>query len=225
MIALRILGLDTSGKTAAAAILDTAQGLLLAEHTVSTSRTHSQVILPMCKVLLEECGMTAADVDCYAVAVGPGSYTGLRIGIAAVQGMAMVRNTPCVGVSTLEGFAARLPYAPLVLSVMHAREQFYYAAAYRQQGVVRECILPDGLYEATALEEIVRQRPVVTGEGAAKLAEAYDITLSPPMLRMQSAAAVCSVAAEKTPDTPAALTASYLQMVQIQKAAAHSPVK
>ena len=90
MNALRILGLDTSGKTASAAILDTESGILLGEHTIYTSRTHSQVILPLCKNLLEECRMTPADVDCYAVAVGPGSYTGLRIGIAAVQGMAMV---------------------------------------------------------------------------------------------------------------------------------------
>lgn len=128
MNVLRILGLDTSGKTASVAVLDTESGILLGEHTIYTSRTHSQVILPLCKELLEECRMTPQDVDCYAVAVGPGSYTGLRIGIAAVQGMAMVQGTPCVGVSTLEAMASRIYGAPQILSLMHARADLFYCA-------------------------------------------------------------------------------------------------
>ncbi len=236
MNALRILGLDTSGKTASAAILDTEAGILLGEHTIYTSRTHSQVILPLCKQLLTECGMTTNDVDCYAVAVGPGSYTGLRIGIAAVQGMAMVKNTPCIGVSTLEAMASRIYGAPQILALMHARADLFYCGwfSYRYSmsdaphGVER--MIPDELQTVPEIMEVISrmEEPVIlVGDGAEEFMKQYtDITnhptdklhIAPAMLRLQSAAGVCTAAAWKTPGTAQDLTASYLQAVQVQKA-------
>ena len=232
---MRILGLDTSGKTASAAILDTESGVLLGEHTIYTTRTHSQVILPLCKELLEECRMKPEDVDCYAVAVGPGSYTGLRIGIAAVQGMAMVHNTPCVGVSTLEAMASRIYGAPQILALMHARTDLFYCAwfSYRYSmddaphGVER--MIPDELQTVSEIMEVIGRmnEPIIlVGDGAAEFMKQYtDITnhptdklhIAPPMLRLQSAAGVCTCAAWKTPVTAQELTASYLQAVQVQK--------
>ena len=70
---MRILGIDTSGKTASVAILDTEKKILLGEHSIYTARTHSQVIMPMCKNLLSECNMTVQNIDGFAVSVGPGS--------------------------------------------------------------------------------------------------------------------------------------------------------
>ncbi len=235
MNALRILGLDTSGKTASAAILDTEQGILLGEHTIYTSRTHSQVILPLCKELLSECGMAAKDVDCYAVAVGPGSYTGLRIGIAAVQGMAMVHDTPCVGVSTLEAMASRIYGAPQILALMHARADLFYCGwfSYRYSmsdaphGVER--MTPDELRTAAEIAEVVQrmEEPVIlVGDGAEEFLKQYtdvsnhpagDLHIAPAMLRLQSAAGVCTCAAWKKAGTAQELTASYLQAVQVQK--------
>ncbi len=234
---MRILGLDTSGKTASAAILDTEQGILLGEHTVYTSRTHSQVILPLCKELLDECRMTPQDVDCYAVAVGPGSYTGLRIGIAAVQGMAMVHNTPCIGVSTLEAMASRIYGAPQILSVMHARADLFYCGwfSYRYSmhgddtphGIER--MTPDELLTAAEIAGTVGRMTepvVVVGDGAEEFVKQYhemelpeygELHIAPPMLRLQSAAGVCTSASWKTPGTAQDLTASYLQAVQVQK--------
>ncbi|MBE6850755.1 MAG: tRNA (adenosine(37)-N6)-threonylcarbamoyltransferase complex dimerization subunit type 1 TsaB [Ruminococcus sp.] len=234
---LRILGLDTSGKTASVAILDTEQGILLGEHTIYTSRTHSQVILPLCKQLLEECRMTPQDVDCYAVAVGPGSYTGLRIGIAAVQGMAMVHDTPCVGVSTLEAMASRIYGAPQILSLMHARADLFYCGwfSYRYSmsdaphGVER--MIPDELQTVSEIAEVVQrmEEPVIlVGDGAEEFMKQYtaisnyptdNLHIAPPMLRLQSAAGVCTCAAWKDKITAQELTASYLQAVQVQKAA------
>lgn len=232
---LRILGLDTSGKTASVAVLDTESGILLGEHTIYTSRTHSQVILPLCKDLLEECRMKPEDVDCYAVAVGPGSYTGLRIGIAAVQGMAMVHNTPCVGVSTLEAMASRIYGAPQILALMHARADLFYCAwfSYRYSmddaphGVER--MIPDELQTLSEIMEVVGRmnEPVIlVGDGAEEFMRQYtDITnhptdrlhIAPAMLRLQSAAGVCTCAAYKEKITAQELTASYLQAVQVQK--------
>ena len=234
---MRILGLDTSGKTASVAILDTESGILLGEHTIYTSRTHSQVILPLCKKLLEECRMTPQDVDCYAVAVGPGSYTGLRIGIAAVQGMAMVHDTPCVGVSTLEAMASRIYGAPQILSLMHARADLFYCAwfsyIYSMSDAPRgvERMIPDELQTAAEIAEVVHrmEEPVIlVGDGAEEFLKQYTaisnhptdkLHIAPPMLRLQSAAGVCHSAAFKEKLTPQELTASYLQAVQVQKAA------
>lgn len=222
---MRILGLDTSGKTASAAILDTESGILLGEHTIYTSRTHSQVILPLCKELLEECRMKPEEVDCYAVAVGPGSYTGLRIGIAAVQGMAMVRHTPCAGVSTLDAMASRIYGASVVCALMHARAELFYCAVFRDGSYVH----PDALLNVSEIMEMLRhmeESVVLVGDGAEEFMKQYtDMTnhptdklrIAPPMLRLQSAAGVCTCAAYKEKITAQKLAASYLQAVQVQK--------
>ncbi len=226
---LRILGLDTSGKTASVAVLDTESGILLGEHTIYTSRTHSQVILPLCKDLLEECRMKPEDVDCYAAAVGPGSYTGLRIGIAAVQGMAMVHQTPCVGVSTLEAMASRIYGAPKILALMHARADVFYSALFDGSSANLRYIHPDELRTMTEIAEMLRgitESVILVGDGAVEYMKQYtDMTnhpapnlhIAPAMLRLQSAAGVCHCAAGKDTITPQELTASYLQAVQVQK--------
>lgn len=222
MTALRILGIDTSGKTASAAVLDTEQKLLLGEHTVYTSRTQSQVILPLCRQLLEECRLTIGEIDCLAVAVGPGSYTGLRIGIAAVQGMAMAGNQSCVGVSTLEGMASRITGAQPVLSVMYARADLFYCAKFCSGTRLTE----DAMLTIQAAAALMEDGIMLVGEGAAEFEKQYQAlencdkkayTMAPPILQMQSASGVCMCAAGKTPGTAQELTASYLQAVQVQK--------
>ena len=239
MNALRILGLDTSGKVASAAILDTEQQLMLAERSLYTTRGHSQVMLPMAEEILTECGMKPKDVDCYAVAVGPGSYTGLRIGIAAVQGMAMVHNTPCIGVSTLEAMASRIFEAKTILAVMHARADLFYCAWFSYQiymhydpkYIDRET--PDEIQTAEQIAETIDkigEGIVLVGDGADELLRQYAashdntelLRPAPPMLRLQSAAGICQCAAQyiETHETlPSAsdLTASYLQAVNITK--------
>ncbi len=242
MNALRILGLDTSGAVASVAILDTEQHKLLGEHTIYTSRSHSQVIMPLCKNLLEDCKMSVKDVDCFAVAVGPGSYTGLRIGISVVQGMAMVNNTPCIGVSTLEAMANRVFGAEHILSVIHARGNLFYCAWFSYQIYMHydpefiDRATPDELQTLDKIAEVVdrleiHQRIIVVGDGAEEFVKQYEtlkgakserLRIAPPFLRLQSAVGVCHSAAEycnSHKELPSAsdLTASYLQAVQIQK--------
>ena len=102
---MRYLGMDTSGSVAAVALYDTEQDLFLSQQSLYNKKTHSQVILPLVERTLQDCGLTAADLDGIAVAVGPGSYTGLRIGVAAVKAMTFALQLPCFGISTLEALA------------------------------------------------------------------------------------------------------------------------
>lgn len=221
---MRILGIDTSGKTASVAILDTEKKILLGEHSIYTARTHSQVIMPMCKDLLSACNMTVQDVDGFAVSVGPGSYTGLRIGIAAVQGMAMVNQTPCAGVSTLAALAARAGTGN-ILALIHAREDLFYYGIYN----FANRIIPAGtLANHAEILEILKSyagHMTLTGDGAElfmqnyaeMIPDALEVSLVPAVLRLQSAAGICTCAEYVGFGTPADLTANYLQAVQIQK--------
>lgn len=129
---MRILGIDTSGKVAAAALYDSESRCLLAQQTVYTKRTHSQVILPLAERLLADTGLNWQDVDGFAAAKGPGSYTGLRIGIAAVKAMSYALQIPCVGISTLEGLAwQNLSWQGVICAVMTARQSLVYAGLYQ----------------------------------------------------------------------------------------------
>lgn len=137
MIDLKILAIDTSGKVASVAVTDGEK--LLWEKSVYTKLTHSQVILPMVKQALEETGLTYADLDCAAIAKGPGSYTGLRIGVAAVKGMCFgCESLKSAGVSTLLSLAYNcIGFEGRIISVMRARPKIVYAGEFQcKNGVV-----------------------------------------------------------------------------------------
>ena len=130
MNALKILGIDTSGKTASVAI--TENDIILGQTTIYTEKTHSQVILPLCKKLLEDCGTELKDIDGFAVSVGPGSYTGLRIGISAVKAMAFALDKKCYGISTLESLAYNAKgFVGYIIPVMKARANLVYNAVFK----------------------------------------------------------------------------------------------
>ena len=101
---MNILAVDTAGKTAGVALLQ--DDRLLYEVYLDAGMTHSETLMPMIDTCLKMCGMTCADIDLYGVNAGPGSFTGLRIGLAAVKGLAFPRETLCAPVSTLEALAA-----------------------------------------------------------------------------------------------------------------------
>ena len=101
---MNILAVDTAGKTAGVALLQ--DDRLLYEVYLDGGMTHSETLMPMIDTCLKMCGLTCADIDLYAVNAGPGSFTGLRIGLAAVKGLAFPRETLCAPVSTLEALAA-----------------------------------------------------------------------------------------------------------------------
>ena len=98
-----ILAFESSAKAASVALLR--DGRLLGQSTQISALTHSRTLLPMAEDLLRNCELKPADVDLFAVAQGPGSFTGIRIGVSTVKGLAWAADKPCVGVSTLEALA------------------------------------------------------------------------------------------------------------------------
>ena len=110
---MKVLAVDTSTMVSTCAVLDDEK--ILGEYSLNQEVTHSENLVPMIKEMLYNLGLKASDIDLYGVATGPGSFTGLRIGIATVKSLAHVFDKPIVGVSTLEGLA----------SIYHIRELLY----------------------------------------------------------------------------------------------------
>ena len=125
---MNILAVDTAGKTAGVALLQ--DDRLLYEVYLDGGMTHSETLMPMIDTCLKMCGLTCADIDLYAVNAGPGSFTGLRIGLAAVKGLAFPRETLCAPVSTLEALAAAHTGEGTVLCALDARRAQVYSAAF-----------------------------------------------------------------------------------------------
>lgn len=152
-----ILALDSSAGPASCAVLRRhADGnrQILASSFINMRLTHSQTLLPMVGDTLKNAGMTIEDVDILGVSVGPGSFTGIRIGVAAIKGLAFPRNIPCAGVSTLAAMARNaqdLPFSGLVLGAMDARCQQVYTALFQCQDGHLTRLAPD---EALVLDQL-----------------------------------------------------------------------
>jgi len=144
---LKLLAFDTSTELCTAALdLD---GQVLVREEMAGNR-HSQLVLPMVRELLAEAGMQLTDMDGLAYGMGPGSFTGLRIGCGIAQGLALGADLPVVGIVTLEALAFGQS-APQVFACLDARMHEVYAAAYRREGDDMVCELPPGVYKPEAV--------------------------------------------------------------------------
>lgn len=124
-----VLGIDTSSDVASVAVVS--DDKLIAEYTLNFKKTHSERLMPMIDAMLSDCGVELSAVDAFAVSIGPGSFTGLRIGIATAKGLAQACNKPVIPVCTLEGMAYNLPMCEhLIVPIMDARRQQVYTATY-----------------------------------------------------------------------------------------------
>ena len=213
-----ILAVDTSGSTASCAV--TENGTLLGYRMLYTRRAHSQILLPMVKEMLAETGHTVQDVDVFAAANGPGSYTGLRIGISAMQALAFAGNKKCAGISSLEGLAWNLcGRTGILCACLAARKNLCYCAFFESNGKTVTRLTEDSILEAgdiAAQIEHYSEPVMVIGDGAAILHESCEGFLEAPMhLRDQSACGIAMAAMHTEPVLPADLTVSYLQAVKI----------
>lgn len=148
---MNILAVDTSANVASVALL--CGGKLKGEGMLNNKKTHSEKLMPMIDTILKDSDTDITDIDLFAVANGPGSFTGLRIGVSTVKGLAHAVNKPIVGISTLEGLAFNLfDTDGLISPIMDARRSQVYNAAYRwENGVFKEVIPP----RAIALEDCI----------------------------------------------------------------------
>lgn len=222
-----IVGIDTSGQTASCALCS--EDAILAQNTFVTKRTHSQVILPMVKKMLCDADKSLEDIDGFAAISGPGSYTGLRIGIAAVKGICFGTGKPCVGISALEALAYNfrgfMGQKIVVCAVMHARQDLVYTARfYVEDGKVirdsEDVIIP----LSQAFDEVSKiNAPVyAVGDYAEKFCESYpydrkNVFLAPPLLRSNLASSLCFAAIDKGFGSPDDLNADYLQITKAEK--------
>ena len=194
---MKILALDSTAKTSTVAVLE--NDTLLGLYSVNIQNTHSETLLPMVKSILESLKLTNDDIDAYAVSEGPGSFTGVRIGVATIKGLAFSRCKPCVGVSTIEALAENLAGAEgIVCPIMNARRGQVYTGAFLNgvRFIEDTCMMLDDLIPM--LEE--KGAPIYfNGDG-------YDLVLdknianfrhTPELLRYQSAYSVGKIAYKK----------------------------
>ena len=129
-----ILGVDCSSKQSSVCIMKDDRVIYTAVQATNT--THSQNFLPMIQGALTVCSLTPKDVDLYAVTLGPGSFTGLRIGLAAIKGMASANNTACIGVSSLKALAKAVDLDGIVIPVFDARRRQVYGCVMDGNNVI-----------------------------------------------------------------------------------------
>lgn len=220
-----LLAFETSAKAASVALFE--GKTLLAEQYQNTGLTHSQTLMVMAEDLLKQCGKTAQDVQAVAVANGPGSFTGVRIGVAAAKGFAWASEIPLYGVSTLEAMVMGLGvHDGYVCAVMDARrEQVYNALFYVNQGVLSRQT-PDRAISLADLKNELKslEKPIfLVGDGSIlcynTLHKEVPNLILPPEWRMHQRAVGVGLAAlaQEQPDDPAGLTPNYLRLSQAER--------
>lgn len=148
---MRILALDSSAVVCAAALCE--DDNLLCELTVSTGNTHSETLLPAIEQILKLTNTSVDEIDMFACSVGPGSFTGVRIGVATIKGLAFGKNKPCVGISTLDSLAQNISHFDGILCpVMDARRDHVYNALYECAGGAITRLCPDRLISIEELD-------------------------------------------------------------------------
>lgn len=216
------LGLDCAGKVAGVAV--TEDGRLLYECFLDRGLTHSETLLPMVQGALSALGLTLGQVDLLGVCAGPGSFTGLRIGLAAAKGLALPGDIPCAGVSTLEALARCCTGDGVVIPALDARRGEVYWAAFRLPGCER--LTPDAAGPVEALEDFLKncKNPVFfVGDGAGLCYNRYGARAipCPAPLRQSRALGVClaaeAAAAAGRAASAEGLAPRYLRLSQAER--------
>ena len=223
-----ILAFETSAKAASVALLE--DGKLLGESYQNTGLTHSQTIMVMAEDLLKQCGKTVADLSGIGVANGPGSFTGIRIGVAAAKGFAWGAELPCCGVSTLEAMAVSLGvWQGYVCPVMDARRSQVYNALFHVDCGKYTRIREDRAISLLELGEDVKNlsEPVfLVGDGSVlcynALSEMVPGLVLPPEHRLHQRAAGVALEAERMLKSGGsfpgeALVPNYLRLSQAER--------
>lgn len=224
-----ILAFDSTAKAASVAVCDGEK--LLALYNIDNGLTQSELLLPMAENMLKCLKLNFSDVDLLACAVGPGSFTGVRIGVALVKGIAFGRNIPCVAVSTLDELAENLSGLDgIIVPCMDARRQQVYTATYRGKDGKLEKLTED---RAVAISELAEELKAYSNEPIYLSGDGYDVakrTLSdmgikvcdtPGLLITENAYSIAKIAKRKF-DTGEYLTdleiaPTYLRMPQAER--------
>lgn len=219
-----ILAIETTAVTASAALVD--EKGIISNFNVNNKLTHSQKLLPMIDAVLTQSGYKIGDVELICASAGPGSFTGVRIGIATVKGLAFANNIPCVAVSSLEALAyLNKNRGAVVCPVMDARRDEYYNALFDSN---MNRIVVDRAVRAVALEEELKklESVILNGDGAVKFynwleGRLSNVKLADDVNLLQNASAVgfCGLEKYKKGDTVSCdeLSPIYLRKPQAER--------
>ena len=220
-----MLALESSAKAASAALFE--DGAMLAFSAANAGLTHSRTLLPMAEGLLRNLDRSVKDLDLAAVAHGPGSFTGLRIGMAEVKGLCWALDIPAVGVSTLEAMAFGGPDAEgaMLCCAMDARRGQVYNALFRVRDGKPRRLTEDRAISVPELQEEMfsyKTPWILLGDGAVLCYNSMDrdrlsLRLAPEPLRLQNARGVGLAALEKQPQPARALLPVYLRLSQAER--------
>lgn len=222
---MRILALDSSGLVASVAVIesDGSDAQTIAEYTVNYKKTHSQTLLPMLDEVAKMTELDLGTIDAIAVAGGPGSFTGLRIGSATAKGLGLALGKPLIHVPTLEGLAFNLAGTDMIVCpIMDARRKQVYTGLYEFDGdelVVIEDQMAIGIEELSMKLKKYDRKIVFLGDGVPvhrevlvnELMKGAAITFAPANMNRQRAASVGTLAL------------SYYEKGRIVSAAEHEP--
>ena len=201
---MKILAFNSCAKAASAAVCE--DDKLLALYNIDNGLTQSELLLPMVESLLSSLKLQYSDVSVFACSTGPGSFTGVRIGVALLKGLAFGRDAACIGVSTLEALAENAKgIQGLIVPVMDARRNEFYNAIFRYDGDELVRLTPD---RAISADELARElidygeEIHLTGDGydiATKLLSERGVPLceTPVLLRCENAYSIASLAYKK----------------------------
>ena len=223
---MRILGFESSAKSASVAVCD--ENGLVSQYFQNSGLTHSRTLLPMAEDMLKNLALTMGDIDLIAVAHGPGSFTGIRIGVSAVKGLAWAAEKPVCGVSTLQAMAYNglsLPDGGVVCCVMDAKRSQFYNALFEIRGGVPVRLCEDraiGVSELVKDIENMKKSVFVVGDGASVCYNALEnlnvnAVLAPEPLRCQSAWGVCMAAGKEKQQSVHELLPVYLRLSQAER--------
>lgn len=196
---MNILAIDTSSVNATCAVL--CSGILTGEFSICNKKTHSQMLMPMLDDVLKKSSLSIEDIDIFAPCIGPGSFTGLRIGIAAAKELCQARNKKIIGISALDSLAQNIFFSDkIVCPIMDARRGDVYNALYKNG----EKITPE---RAICLDELLCEldgkETVFTGDGVLVYREKIEEKMgdfahfAPPMHMLSRASSISYLAAKK----------------------------
>ena len=226
---MKILAFDSTAKAASVAVCDGER--LLGLYNIDNGLTQSELLLPMAESLLASLKMSFSDIELLAASTGPGSFTGVRIGVSLIKGLAFGRNIPCVSVSTLEALAENISTLEGVLvPAMDARRGQLYTAIFRSNGESIERLTPDKAMSTDELADELRKyenaKIYISGDGyevakRALLANGIKAENTPELLIAENAYSCAKVAYKKflggEYTTDLEISPTYLRLPQAER--------
>jgi len=221
---VKILAIESSAKPVSAAVCE--DGKIIAQSFQNSGLTHSRTLLPLIEDLLKNSDLSYEDIGLVAVAKGPGSFTGVRIGVSTAKGISWAREIPAVGVSTLEAMAWQLSNTDdIICSVMDARRNEVYNALFEMRGGELKRLCAD---RALPLTELAAEMQMngrtyrLIGDGAELVykfmsEKGVNVKLAPENIRYQSAWGVAMAAKGKTAGDAGSLMPEYLRLSQAER--------